>query len=1024
MEPNEDIATADDRLTKSHALFSELIQKLLQGSMERVDETITDVLGQMGRFCEVDRAYVFRLSETERLHNTHEWVADGVVPMLDALQDLPIDIIGAWHADFSAGRPIHIPSVEDLPDTRPERAILMMQGILSLVVVPITVDNTLIGFAGFDAVSKKRVFPCSEVYLLKALANIIGSVIVRRNAEMAIAATQLSIKLSADRKDAILKAMPELLLEIDADGMFLNAHAIHPEKYFLDSTLLVGCTIEQVFPTETAESFRGILAQIKEHGAISDFTHPISTPDGVRWYEISGSVCPAQCPQDRPGYLLVIRDVTQRVAAQAKLAQLGKIVEIMTNLVIVVDDVGAILWANPAFENQTGYALDEITGKRLSELVHGHASNTDVDAVVLESIAAGIAYSGQNVNYDRFGTPYYIDFNVHPLPGLDGTSRGFVSVETVTTPQRMLAKSLQGERDFLKALMETSVSAVVAFGPKSDIVFANAAAGAVLGCAPGDLDSMGRVIGAARLEHSRTGASGCAETPIDVVQRTNGPVRDMRCAVTGADGIWRMLSVNAAPVSGVDHEAQIVCAFTDITEFVTVQEALGRSIEHERYQADHDDATGLPNRRYFNRDLLNRIHQAKTTGETLAVFTIDLDNFKSINDGFGNAVGDQALQSVAKRLKTASPIGKSMSRVGGDEFMCILPAANADSAAALSTSLRNALMPPMLVSGMRLYTTASIGISFFPEDGHNVEALVTQADQAMYAAKAKGRNRHEFFTREQGSKVARRSEILQALRYSLYEDHFRLVYQPKFSLGPLQEMVGAEALLRWTSPTLGDISPAEFIPVAEASAMIVDIDFRVMIMFAAQLGAWVSQGYHLAASLNLSAQTFENPELANRLIGLLQYHRITPSNVTVEITESSLVSMTEMAMENISRIHDEGIGLSVDDFGTGHSSFTYLQRLTVNEVKIDRSFVLGIGQGEKQSGSEAIIRAIIAMAHAMDIKSVAEGVETLAQMTWLRAEGCDHVQGFKSGRPQDPATFEAQYLSGKVPTVYTRKRGK
>jgi diguanylate cyclase (GGDEF)-like protein/PAS domain S-box-containing protein len=824
--------------------------------------------------------------------------------------------------------------------------------------------------------------------------------------------------LATDRRAAIVPAVAELMLELDADGRCLRAHALSTQFNDLDRHRLIGCRIEDLLQPDAAAHCRRVMREITEKGAVSGYAYQVTDGEGSHWYELSGSICPSDRPGEKLGYLMVMRDVSARIAADSELRRLGKIVEMMTNLVIVVDERSLIVWANPAFQRQTGYALSELVGRRLADLVHGPASSTDSVSAVRAAMAAGNPYVGENINYDRHGRPYNVSFQMHPLKDADGNSMGYVSVESVTTERIALEKSLQGERDFLTALMETSVSAVVAFNPDGLPIFANSEAGRLLNGDALDLRAIASTIASAKIEMARGAVTVPVDALIDSVRRTGKPVRDARCVIEDSLGNRRILSVNAASVSSTGNDATIVFSFTDITQLVDAQEALRLAVAQTQYQADHDDTTGLSNRRHFNQVLSDSIEKAKATGERLAVIVLDLDNFKSINDSFGHASGDAVLVCVADRLQRSLTSEATLARTGGDEFLCVLQSADETKAANLATMLRNALMPPMLIEDMRLYTTASLGISLYPEHGDDAASLIKYADQAMYAAKDAGRNRHEFFTAEQNYKVVRRGEILQALRHSLEADHFRLLFQPKFSLGSKQMLVGTEALLRWTSPTLGKVGPAEFIPVAEASAMIVEIDFRVMAKFAAQIGDWVARGYFVPASLNLSAQTFDNPDLAQKLLGLLQHHGIPINLITVEITEQSLVSMTEMAMQNLDRLHAAGITLSVDDFGTGYSSFSYLQQLTVNEIKIDRSFILGIGKTRELGGSEAIIRAILAMTRAMGITSVAEGVETLAQMTWLRAEGCDHVQGFKSGGPEDPVAFEERYLARGFPNGY------
>jgi EAL domain-containing protein (putative c-di-GMP-specific phosphodiesterase class I) len=365
---------------------------------------------------------------------------------------------------------------------------------------------------------------------------------------------------------------------------------------------------------------------------------------------------------------------------------------------------------------------------------------------------------------------------------------------------------------------------------------------------------------------------------------------------------------------------------------------------------------------------------------------------------------------VGARLSRVAGPDALLTCIGGDCFVLFVRA-RLDEVTDLLSRLRSAIAEPYDLDQTNIFITASIGVTYHDNDADTAETLIQQAEMASHTAKTQGGNRYVFHTMDMEIRFSRRSDIVQALRQALQGDEFELAFQPKYALSEGFPHIGAEALLRWNSPLLGRIGPAEFIPVAEAAGVISEIDFHVMGIFARQLGAWQRVGILVPASMNLSPLSFENPTLAPHLLALLADQNVPCDIVTIEITETCLVSASRNAVENIARFQDAGIRLSVDDFGTGHSSLSYLQRLIVSEVKIDQSFIQKIGTKQGSGNSEVLVRTILKLAKSFGLSTVAEGVENMAQLNWLRQEGCDAIQGYLGGKATLPQRYEQTVLS-------------
>ncbi|RJF97821.1 putative bifunctional diguanylate cyclase/phosphodiesterase [Noviherbaspirillum saxi] len=444
-----------------------------------------------------------------------------------------------------------------------------------------------------------------------------------------------------------------------------------------------------------------------------------------------------------------------------------------------------------------------------------------------------------------------------------------------------------------------------------------------------------------------------------------------------------------------------------------MRKVIKRAEAHLDYLAHIDSITGLPNRHAFNERLAFALSRVDQHGGSVGLLLLDLDNFKIVNDTLGHHSGDILLKVVARRLLECLRSGDVLCRIGGDEFAVILESVGASDGEGAAERILAALTAPFDVDVHEIYVTASVGISRYPADARDLETLTRNADTAMYQAKGKGKNAYEKFHPELDRRVRNRLSLETNLRKAMERGELLLYYQPQVSLHD-GRLVGLEALLRWNHPETGLISPAEFIPVAEDSGMIVPIGRWVLRTACRQVALWREAGLGtINVSVNLSVRQTRDPHLLRDILDALHDNGVSPGQLELEITESVLMDNVKVNVELLERLQTEGIRLSIDDFGTGYSSMAYLKRFPIDQVKIDRTFVRDIpGNGD----DEAITSAIIAMAHSLGLSVVAEGVETAAQLDFLRSAGCDVMQGYYFAEPR-PAEQVSALLTRRMPLV-------
>jgi diguanylate cyclase (GGDEF)-like protein len=430
-----------------------------------------------------------------------------------------------------------------------------------------------------------------------------------------------------------------------------------------------------------------------------------------------------------------------------------------------------------------------------------------------------------------------------------------------------------------------------------------------------------------------------------------------------------------------------------------------------QFVAKHDALTQLPNRIMFHDRLELAMARAKRNGRQLAVMFIDMDRFKVINDTLGHDAGDLLLREVAKRLTDTLRASDTVARLGGDEFVVLIEeVSNPVHLGTIAQKLIDALAASFLLSGQEYHITASIGISTYPDDSDDIQTLLKNADIAMYRAKEQGRNAFQFYSVQMNVHSIERLTFESSLRRALERNELVLHYQPLIDIRT-GRITGVEALMRWQHPEMGLVPPGKFIPLAEETGLIVPIGEWALRTACAQHRAWEQEGLgHLRVAVNLSPRQFQQGDLLKSVARVLAQTGCNAKSLEFEITEGMVMRNPESAVTLLQQLKDMGIHVSIDDFGTGYSSLGYLKRFPIDSLKIDRSFVTDVPQ---DTGDVAITVAIIAMAHSLGLKVVAEGVETREQLDFLRKQGCDEMQGYYFSKPLPVEQVTALLLKGR-----------
>ncbi|MFZ2540351.1 MAG: EAL domain-containing protein [Gallionella sp.] len=699
---------------------------------------------------------------------------------------------------------------------------------------------------------------------------------------------------------------------------------------------------------------------------------------------------------DEIGQLGLAFDGMARKMAQssAQLRKLSLAVEQSPNSIIIADAKGIIEYVNPHFSAVTGYAAEEVIGKSMRIHQSGQTPK-EVYEELWSTISSGRIWRGELLNKSKYGKLYWEELVISPIFDEPGNITHFLSEQVDITAR----KQAEGQIRLFEKVFTSANEAVMINDADNNILAVNPAFTVITGYTPGE------VIG--KTPHIL--ASGLTE---------KSTYQDMWSCIE-ADGKWQGEVLDRRKNGEIYAEWLSISVLRDeggkVTHYVALMSDISeRKAAEERmaYLAQHDVLTGLPNRLLFQDRLQQAITYAERQHTSVALLFLDLDRFKNINDTLGHHFGDLLLQEVTQRIQQSVRTSDTVSRQGGDEYVIMLPNLNGlGDVVQVINKLIEAIAHPCQLEVHNVHVTTSVGISVYPQDGTDSETLIRNADTAMYQAKEAGRNCYRFFTQAMNRSIARRVGMENKLREALKRNELLLHYQPLVDLRSRQ-IVAAEALVRWQHPEDGLIPPAEFIPIAEETGMIVTLGEWVLNEACRQNQEWRALGLReIAISVNLSPLQLHDRNLVNSVSLALSNSGMSAGALELEITESAMMKNPEQATTMLNKLSKLGIRFSIDDFGTGYSSLSYLKKFPLDTLKIDQSFVRDL---TVDNDDAAIVRAVVSIAKSLGLRVIAEGVETAEQLRFLEGLDCEVMQGYYFSRPVPAGEFRMLLESGRV----------
>ncbi len=695
---------------------------------------------------------------------------------------------------------------------------------------------------------------------------------------------------------------------------------------------------------------------------------------------------------DKPLRLVgTTQDVTTRVLTEQALKvseeRWRSITRYSPDHIMMIDPEGIILFINHTVPDLTA---EQVIGTPINSYIP-EKFRPHAQACFQRVLDSGKPDRYETEYCDKDGNCRYFEAHVGPIKDQIQVTTLIVSARDITE-----RKKAEIELQQLATVVKNTAEAVIVTNADNQIIAVNCAFTEITGYS--EEEALGQSPRLLKSEKHQRDFYGAMWAAIESTGMWQGEIWDRR-----KNGeIFPAWSTISAVHDSDGNLTNYVSVFSDIS-------SIKRSQEQLDFLAHHDPLTSLPNRVLFYDRLEHALQRAQREDQLVAVFFLDLDRFKNINDSLGHPVGDALLQNAGERITHLVRKEDTVARLGGDEFIILIEeVTEAQDAAQLAQKITEAFFAPFVIDGHELHQTVSIGISLYPQDGEDSNTLVRNADAAMYRAKEDGRNDYQFYTSALTAAVFERLTLETALRRALSRDEFILYYQPQYSL-ITGGLIGAEALIRWQHPDMGLVGPTRFIPLAEECGLIEPIGEWVLRSACLQMQQWLDSGLILdRIAVNVSGLQFQRHDLLATLKQVLNDSGLNPEHLELEITESYIMQKTESAIKVLDEIKQLGVSISVDDFGTGYSSLSYLKRLPLDKLKIDKSFVRDIPD---DPNDEAITRAIVALGQSLQLKVIAEGIETKAQQQFLKAIGCDEGQGYLYGDPLPADEFIKQIKS-------------
>jgi diguanylate cyclase (GGDEF)-like protein/PAS domain S-box-containing protein len=871
-----------------------------------------------------------------------------------------------WHLEFE-GEPMPSPWLHRMP------LLVLMAGL----------TFSLLVFGLLGAIGRSR----SEAVALARQAN-----------------RELRTQLSFTQQ--LIEAIPNPVFFKDEAGKYLGCNEAFERYVGRPREQIIGKTVMDILPGDLADKSLTFDTMLLDRPGVHAYEAHFADERSGRSSDVIVNKATFFDPAGAvAGLVGVIVDITERKQLEATTREshekLRAVIQAAPLAIVARDRDGRIRMWNPSAERMFGWKEAEVLGTYPP--IVPEDLRDEAERMRLQAEAGETLWIEDTQRVARDGRLMDVSMTVAPILGADGEVDGTIVTIADISPRKRAEAALRQSEAQLRLAMEAAQLAVWYWECDTDRFDYS--------------DGLNVLFGRAR------------EAPAvdyrELQERLHPDDRELfRAAVRRAvrqgsdfqvdyrvvhsDSSVRWISNRGQVHRGADGRAlRVIGVAMDITDRKLAEQRIA-------HMAHHDALTGLPNRVLLRDRIQQAIAQAHRNGTQIAVLFIDLDRFKTINDSLGHQLGDRLLQSVASRILVCVREGDTVSRVGGDEFVIVIPAVESSSdASAVAGKILEVLGNAFHLHGNDLHVAASIGISLYPGDGTDAETLMRNADTAMYHAKDSGRGNFQFFTQHMNVAAQQRLSLENALRRSIEEREFELHYQPVFDLRD-RSIIGLEALLRWNPPGGATVQPAEFIATAEESGLIVPIGEWVLREALKQARSWQSPGRPIRIAVNVSARQLVPATFVERLRRLIQEFEIDPALVELEVTESVIIEGASGARSTLDDIAELGVGLAIDDFGTGYSGLAYLKRLPIDTVKIDQSFVRDLTIDPDDA---AIVAAIVAMAKGLGVEVVAEGVETEEQLAELQRLGCFRAQGYLLARPMSASAV--RQLLGRTAHAFT-----
>jgi len=973
------------QLLELERIVASISRSLYQG--DDLDAVIGRVLGEIGQFTSACRAYLFQFLPAHQLmNNTHEWCAKGVEPAIEQLQNLPMSHFDWSVSKLKQGEILQIENVAELPaEATNERLALDSQNIQSLIMVPLRIGDEVMGFIGFDNVVSDEPWQESATRLLEITAELFGAALKRKQDER-------SLILSKHQLDSIIQSAQHFVFyrisvnlnEPHRGEVDFVSHSI-ADIVGIEPTAPFSTWFERIHPDD-AEMMQQANQQAAEQATSLDCVVRMLHPQHNEWRWIRVVSNPVH---DHNGQLIyfngLLLDVSDNYRAQQSIQDerdfANAVTETVGALIVVLDCNGKIVRFNRACEVSTGFSSEEVIGRNVWDLL---IVPEQVEAV--KGVFRSIQATPQQSQYENFwlckdGSRILIEWSNTAI--IDEAGQMVFAIATgIDITQKRAAEATIHK---LSSAVEQSANGIVILDHDGLVEYVNPAFANMRQKAADQL--IGRPLGLLGLRQAHDPGSDAAWSTLERGETWRGEYEQ-----PGSQGQSCWVSLTVFPISTSSSE---ISHYTVLAEDIT---RLRRARENLRHMATYDVLTELPNRRLFMEFATEALKAVQEQRRRVVLLYLDLDNFKRINDSLGHEAGDALLKEIAQRLKSITRHEDLVARLGGDEFIIMVEIADQSfDPATLARKALDVIKQPITVGQTEVVVTACVGLSQAPGDATEVGTLLKNADLAMYQIKGRERDAYRFFEHQMNIQVAQRMTLESELRLAFKSQQLEPYFQPIVHLQD-RRLVGFEALARWRHPQRGFISPEEFIPVAEDSGLILMIGASLMqqsIDAVLQMRQTIDPELFIA--VNLSARQTQDQRLPETVGSMLQAGELPAEALHLELTESLLMEDLADARTLLEALR-QGLGanVSIDDFGTGYSSLSYLKALPIDTLKIDRSFVRDIPQ---DANDMAITEAVIAMAHALDLKVVAEGIETREQYEFLLSLGCDYGQGYYMAKP-------------------------